>query len=369
MTTVDEIRDFSPTNWDELLGHQSQRQWIHNALVQGRLATSFLFVGREGIGKRTFARLLAKSLLCRSNPIDALNPCGSCEDCVQLDASTHPDLIEIRKPEDKAEIPLKLIIGDVDHRMREGLCYEISLSPYGGRKKVAIIDDADLLNEEGANALLKTLEEPPPDSLIILIGSNYLRQLPTIRSRCQKIIFHPLSAPEIQQLILRQSLVDDPAQAIEIAAASGGSISEAIRMCDPELREFRSGLCRQLTSSRIDLLEVAKSCGQVVEAAGKEARLKRDRLKLILQVAADHYRSLIMRLIAADSPAEQTAKVQAGVRSASGSQSLPEWNEGLQAAVDCWQACLNAIDQVDRNVNQTALLQAWVAEIAHHSRR
>ena len=71
--------------------------------------------------------------------------------------------------------------------MREGLCHDISLKPYSGRRKVAVIDDADYLNQEGANALLKTLEEPPPKSLLILIGTSEQRQLPTIRSRCRRL--------------------------------------------------------------------------------------------------------------------------------------------------------------------------------------
>ncbi len=183
--------------WADLLGHQQQREWFRTAIASGRMATSFLFVGPEGIGKRTFARLLAKSLLCQKTEDPSLDFCGACEHCAQVDASTHPDLIEIFKPADKAFIPIELLIGEREKRMREGLCHDISLRPYSGRRKVAILDDADYLNVEGANSLLKTLEEPPLDSVLILIGSNLQRQLPTIRSRCQAIIFRPL---ELEQL-------------------------------------------------------------------------------------------------------------------------------------------------------------------------
>ncbi len=231
--------------WTDLLGHHQQREWFQTAIASGRLATSFLFVGPEGIGKRTFARLLAKSLLCRRTDDKQLQFCGACEDCAQVDASTHPDLIEIFKPADKAFIPIELLIGERDKRMREGLCHDISLKPYAGRKKIAILDDADYLNVEGANSLLKTLEEPPPDSLLILIGSNLQRQLPTIRSRCQSIIFRPLSLDQLQQLIERNSIADSPERAKEIASLCSGSLAEAKLLSDPELASFvtRCSIC------------------------------------------------------------------------------------------------------------------------------
>ncbi len=240
--------------WTDLLGHHQQREWFQTAIASGRLATSFLFVGPEGIGKRTFARLLAKSLLCRRTDDKQLQFCGACEDCAQVDASTHPDLIEIFKPADKAFIPIELLIGERDKRMREGLCHDISLKPYAGRKKIAILDDADYLNVEGANSLLKTLEEPPPDSLLILIGSNLQRQLPTIRSRCQSIIFRPLSLDQLQQLIERNSIADSPERAKEIASLCSGSLAEAKLLSDPELGEFRNTLFDLLASERLNLL-------------------------------------------------------------------------------------------------------------------
>ena len=119
--------------------------------------------GLPGIGKRTFALKLAQGLLCERVPEERLDPCGECPSCHQVrGADRIPTWRLIGKPADKAFIPLELLIGDAEHRMRAGLCYNIALKPYSGRRKVAIIDDADYLNKEGANCLLKTLEEPPP---------------------------------------------------------------------------------------------------------------------------------------------------------------------------------------------------------------
>lgn len=355
--------------WDDFIGHRSPLQRLSTALAQQRLASTFLFIGKEGIGKRTFARLLAKSLLCRNSPTDRLEPCGTCEDCVQVDASTHPDLIEISKPDDKSEIPVKLFIGDPENRMRVGLCYDISLRPYGGRRKVAIIDDADTINEEGANALLKTLEEPPPDCLIILVGTSLQRQLPTIRSRCQGLLFQPLAVPQLQELILRQQLVTSPAEAEEIARISGGSILQAKRNCNPEFKEFRGWLSEKLSSSRIPLSEVAKACGEIIDAAGKDARLKRDRMKQVFLLAADFYRSITLRMIAGEAELADPIMLKELLAGSALLAQRQAENWRLSGAVNCWQACLRAIDQVDRNANQTALLQAWSAEMAQHSGR
>ena len=138
------------------------------------------------------------------SPSHGLDPCGTCDSCLQVAARTHPDLLLVSKPADKSFIPLSTFIGDEARRMREGLCHDIALRPFMGGRRVAVIDDADYLNEEGANALLKTLEEPPPSSVLILIGTSADKQLPTIRSRSQIVRFRPLTAEHLEQLLLRR---------------------------------------------------------------------------------------------------------------------------------------------------------------------
>ena len=131
-----------------------------------------------------------------------MDPCEYCPSCLQVAARTHPDLEIVSKPEDKSFLPLELFIGDKEHRMKEGLCHRIAMKPFQGGRKIAIIDDADFLNAEGANCLLKTLEEPPPQSVLILIGTSPAKQLPTIRSRCQLIRFRPLRTDQVEELLL-----------------------------------------------------------------------------------------------------------------------------------------------------------------------
>ncbi|MCR9295759.1 MAG: AAA family ATPase [bacterium] len=336
--------------WEDLLGHDQQQTWFRTAARNGRLATSFLLVGPDGIGKRCFARLIAKGLLCRNAPARELDFCNACEDCAQVDASTHPDLIQVSKPAERSELPIKLLIGEADKRMREGLCYEISLKPYAGRRKIAILDDADYLNAEGANCLLKTLEEPPTNSLLFLIGSSLQRQLPTIRSRCQCILFQPLEASAMAQLIRRGALGDEYASTVStlseealqnLIAQADGSLTKARLVADEEFRDFRSQLESMLTSRQIPLTALAKEMGALVDAAGKDARARRDRMRVVFEMAAALYRRICLQA------AEENLDSRA-----------------VATHIRCWNRCLQAIQEVDRNANQAALIEAWSSDLA-----
>ncbi len=349
--------------WEELVGHQQQFEWFRTAIQSNRLASSFLFVGPDGIGKRTFARLLAKSLLCKHGAGSSLRPCNECEDCAQVEAHTHPDLIEVAKPADKAFVPIELLIGERESRMREGLCHDISLRPYSGSKKIAILDDADALNTEGANCLLKTLEEPPADSLLILIGTSLQRQLPTIRSRCQAIIFRPLQAEQLSALLLRNGVVDSEALARELAGHCGGSLSEASLQLDPEVRDFRQSLLKLLAAQPLAMAELSKSCGAQVDAAGKDAKVRRERLKLLFRMTASFYRAIVLLQCSATSQ----LRIEDADLLHSAQLANRHWTRGAQGAIDCWKRCLLAIEQVDRNANQASLLEAWSAELAASS--
>ncbi len=349
--------------WADLIGHERQRQWFQTALTNGRLASSFLFVGPDGIGKRTFARLVAKGLLCRATATQSLTACGHCEDCVQVDADTHPDLISIAKPADKAFIPIELLIGERDKRMREGLCHDISMRPYGGRRKIAIIDDADCFNTEGANCLLKTLEEPPAGSMLILIGTSLQRQLPTIRSRCQAVMFRSLGTEQVKTLLQRSGIELSPGQA-ELLAGSGASLAEARMLVDEELNDFRNNLLETLSKSQLPLIEIAKTCGAIVDAAGKEARVKRERLKLLFRFAGEFYRDIALHLCHRDGDTQGVAMT---APAATGRECCRHWKTGPRGATLAWNRCLIAAEQVDRNANQATLLETWVADIAQFS--
>jgi DNA polymerase-3 subunit delta' len=347
--------------WQELRGHDALADRFRSALSRGKLASTFLFVGPAGIGKRAFALQLARSVLCERVPEERLAPCGECPSCRQVRALSHPDVIVISKPADKSFIPVELLIGDADHRMRAGLCYDIALKPYSGRRKVAIIDDADYLNKEGANCLLKTLEEPPPKSLLILIGTSEQRQLPTIRSRCQIVRFQPLPEQDVAELLLATGTCEDVALARRAAARGEGSVARAAMWCDEALLEFRGQLLEMLSLREFDLLPAAKTVSQFVDAAGKESAAKRDRLRLVVSLAEEFYRAALMNMTTGQASGE--ASLREAVQRAS------NWLPGDEAASACLEVCLDAYDHIDANVNQATLIEWWLDELGQAGRR
>jgi DNA polymerase III subunit delta' len=321
------------------------------------LASTFLFVGPEGIGKRKFALALAKSLLCERRDEAQLDACGMCPSCVQVDARTHPDLFVVCLPEGKSSIPLKLLIGEDETRMREGLCYDISLKPFGGKRKIAIIEDGDYLNRrEVANCLLKTLEEPPPRSVLILVGTSEGKQLPTIRSRSQVVRFEPLSRETVGRLLIEKQLVADADEARRLAAQSEGSVSRALELADPELWQFRDELLIALSREPLENYRLAQSLVPFIDAAGKEASPRRARMRQVIRFAIEFYRHLLHRQVGTGESADGDDEryVEATIKAG---QDDPE------ATAARIERSLEALSHVDRNANQTTLLEAWLDDL------
>jgi len=341
--------------WQNIRGHDRVVEKFRRALSRGRLASTFLFVGPSGIGKRTFALALAKGLLCERVPEERLEPCGECPSCRQVASLNHPDVEVISKPADKAFIPLESLIGDAEHRMRAGLCYNIALKPYSGRRKIAILDDADYLNKEGANCLLKTLEEPPPQSVLILIGTSEQRQLPTIRSRCQIVRFGPLNDRDVKDLLLGKGLCDDEKAAVIAAAHSHGSLERATLWCDTELVEFRHELIQTLSQPMFDASAAAKLVSQFVDSAGKEAAAKRSRLRLVISLAEELYRAILLERTTGELPTD--AELTNCVRAAAARID----DDGARA---CVERCLETYAHIDANANQATLIEWWLDELA-----
>lgn len=261
-------------SWDRIRGHEAIVRSFANARQKGRLGHAYLFVGPAGVGKHTFARELAKALLCETNSV-TLAACDRCASCALVDAGTHPDVIFAARPEDKVELPIAVI--------RE-LNEQLSLKPARGGRKVAILDDADDLNEESANAFLKTLEEPPPGSVLILIGGTSPDgQLQTIISRCQTIAFQPLKADALRQLLLERG-VTDPTRLDRLVRVAGGSVGQAVALDDEALWNFRKTLLAALRADKVDSFALATAWNQFVEEAGKEAGVRRRRASLVLRL-------------------------------------------------------------------------------------
>jgi DNA polymerase-3 subunit delta' len=349
-------------SWQGVYGHDRVVEWFRRSLTRRRLASTFLFLGPPGVGKRTFALQLARSLLCETHPEEDLAPCGHCSACVQVAARSHPDLILLGKPKDKNFIPVETFIGDREHRMQQGLCHDISLKPFRGGRKIAIIDDADLIkNPEGSNCLLKTLEEPPPRSVLILIGTSEQKQLPTIRSRSQIVRFAPLPGEIVAKLLLEQAVVGDRAEAERLAALSQGSLQRALLWMDSDLCEFRDQILAYLADPAADSVRFTRETSAFVDAAGKDAPPRRERLRLVISFAVDFFRQLVLAL--AGAPVEADPALTRSVRTAAGN-----WPATDEAAGDCLERCLDALAHVDANANLATLLECWLDDMATLSR-
>ena len=346
-------------SWHDIDGHDDIGEQFRRAIGRGRLASSFLFTGPAGIGKRSFALKLAQAMLCQTRPEAALDPCDACPACTQVVVGTHPDVMRVAKPEGKSEIPVALFIGDKEHRRQEGLCHDISLKPCMGGRKIAIIDDADYLNAEGANSLLKTLEEPPPRSVLILIGTSPAKQLPTIRSRCQLVRFRPLPVDVVAKLLVSRGLVADPNEARRLAQYSEGSIERALELADAELWTFRNTLVERLAEASLDSVQLAQTVTAFVDEAGKEASARRARLRQVVAFATEFYRQLLHSQCGQFQ--SQDVELQRVVQRALDAEQTD--TDSTAARLD---RCLDAAGQIDRNANQATLIECWLDDLARN---
>ena len=286
--------------WDSLRGHGERVEWFRRTLRRGRLSHAYIFAGPDGVGKRLFARMLAQCLFCQRHSPEELQACGECSACKQVIAKTHADLHEVCQKKDKSEFTIDLFLGPPEKRRgpdREGLCYDLSRLPMTADRKIAIVDDAAAMNAESANAFLKTLEEPQPKALIMLIADNLDALLPTIRSRCQTVRFDPLSSRDIAELLVEQKLVSEPTEAAALAELSGGSLAVAQQLHEePVLKELRDVLYQQLASGDFHSFTLADKLTSGIEAIGGDAPTQRRNAMWLVRFGLEFFRAAALHL-------------------------------------------------------------------------
>jgi DNA polymerase-3 subunit delta' len=216
-------------SFKEIVGQETAIKILQNSLKERRRGISYLFYGPDGVGKSFTAKQFAKGLNCQE---DALDSCEQCPSCLKSDKLKYPDLHWLGLKEDSQSIGIERI-----RQMQSA----VNLKPFEGRVKVFVINNAQALSEEAANCLLKVIEEPPADSVIILITTRLRAVLPTISSRCQKIKFSNLSRMQVEGILKRDYSLDAQ-QSGYLARYCDGKIAEAGLLSSGDFLARRKGI-------------------------------------------------------------------------------------------------------------------------------
>ncbi|HET6372888.1 MAG TPA: DNA polymerase III subunit delta', partial [Candidatus Polarisedimenticolia bacterium] len=224
----------------DIVGHIHVVASLSKRCAEDRLPHALLFSGPQGVGKRTVALALASAINCLNRPVSARagapswDACGACVSCRKVDKGLHPDVVYVTL--EKTVIPIESI-----RKLRE----QAAFRPFEGRRRVFIVDPADRMSSEAQNALLKTLEEPPAGSCIILITSRGMHLLPTTRSRCQRIDFSTLPIAALAKRLSDSHEMSAEA-ALKAARLSGGRFGAALELDLEELDAQRDAILEVL---------------------------------------------------------------------------------------------------------------------------
>ena len=313
----------------DLRGHDQAVAFLRRAWERGRLAQAYFFAGVAGIGKLATARALAMGLHCDTAPFDA---CGACSACRTIAAGTHPDVRVIAGPlAEKRDISIE--------QVRE-LQRELSYRSLGSHPKIGIVNDAHLLTIQAQNALLKTLEEPPGNTLLVLIAVNASNLASTILSRCQRVSFHPLTPTAVAEILERHGR--PPSEAAAIAAYAEGSPGRALDLDPDFFATRRRELLRRLSGLR------AADFRQIAEFAQELATEEKD-LGPVLTVISSWYRDALRRLVLGQQAALQNVDL---------ADSLPELpiTRSLRNLATTYGTMSTLRQNANRNLALTAML-------------
>jgi DNA polymerase-3 subunit delta' len=315
-----------------VLGQPLAVRLLERALAEDRLASAYLFAGPDSVGKRRMAEALTAVLLCGKTPA-----CGRCPSCHKLASGTHPDRIEIRLPEDKKEIPVSEI---------RALQARMPYSAHEGQRRVVLVYDAENLSTAAANALLKTLEEPPARTHFVLTSSAPQSLLPTVRSRCQIVRFAPLSMGDLTTICVRSGA---SAEVSAVAAAlAHGSAAKALAASAQE------GLASD--RARAEAFDRAASEGSLADAMAAASELAGDKgagLERAFELLRVLYRDTL--LVREGLGEDRLELGDRGESIASHARALP-----ATAILARLAALTEAADRLDKNASP-ALVAEWVA--------
>ncbi|MBS1807318.1 MAG: DNA polymerase III subunit delta' [Acidobacteria bacterium] len=278
-----------------LIGNEHNKQILQRFLRRKNLGMTLIFAGPEGIGKRQFALTLAKVANCQNLPETNDDSCDICPTCQRIQAGTYSDVVTIQPDGTYIKIAqTRELINDVQVRPREG------------RQRFFLIDEADRLREEAANSLLKTLEEPPATSTIILLTARPDSLLSTIRSRAQKLNFAPLPTPEMEKYLASRFQLATP-DARLLALLTGGRIGQATTIDLTEYRRERRELLELM-----DLLATGNNKHRLLKAAEHYGKQERDAYERMILLFLNLLRDIF--LIAASGSIENIVNIDVADR-------------------------------------------------------
>ena len=258
-------------SFSSIYGQEGPIAVLRRAIGNERVPHAFLFYGAEGIGKRTTALVFAKALNCKEGGTD---PCDACSSCRKIDTGNHPDLLLIR-PEGQF---IKVAdIKELQERLR--------FRPLEGARRVVILDDAERMNITSANSLLKTLEEPSPTNIFILVSSRAHLLPMTILSRCHRLRFNPVRGDAIAAFLEKKHSLE-PAEAVILASSAGGSIGRALSLHKGDYLALRDSILGRVSKGALDPLGCLALAGML--AGDKEQILE------ALEILKTWYRDVLV---------------------------------------------------------------------------
>ena len=298
-----------------VVGHAAAVELLHRALVRSHPAHAYLLTGPAQIGKATLARLFAQALFCQGDPLAGLTappadkesatiapnpvvPCGRCRACTLIARGTYPDVDwyslarQGAEPEQQGRVNKELSISTI-----RSVQSSLALRPYEGRWRVAVVEDADTMSLAAANALLKTLEEPPPYAVLLLLAADANDLPPTIVSRVQLIPLRPLSRAAMATALRAGGVAED--QATLLAAIGGGRLGWALDTArHPERLAERTDLLDALAA--LPAADLPARFAFAAELAGRFSSDRAEVFATLTQLALWWRDLLVVRVGAAD---------------------------------------------------------------------
>lgn len=262
------------TTFRDVVGHESIIGHFKSSIEQGKVAHAYLIHGEKGTGKKMLAGLFAKTLQCEAGGTD---PCGTCRSCIQCDSGNQPDIIWVTH-----EKPTVISVDDI----REQVNNDIIIKPYSSRYKIYIIPEAELMNPQAQNALLKTIEEPPEYAIIMLLTNNLDKMLPTILSRCITLNLKPIGELDMMEYLSRMGIPQ--AKAKFCVGFAFGNLGKAVRLATSEEYNEIKHDCVQILKD-INRMEIY----DLIDAVKKMSKYKLD-IYDYLDIMMMWYRDILM---------------------------------------------------------------------------